>query len=201
MLLKWLTHSSFTPTKCQVDFYPPGKSKHIFWLKNSQKREGGAAHWWPDSFSLSPRNEIEARSLATQPQRYFYIFASTTQCSTSLDLPSQNLPSLYFWSLHCRRKGTGQQQEESRGQGLSSQDSQSPLFLSAASLSMKGRNSWTSFLFHWMFHWSFIETWKFQVSFLELSLPRYSAPSIQEWSPLVPLEVQALEVRVADSEC
>ena len=52
-----------------------------------------------------------------------------------------------------------------------------------------------------MFHWSFIETWKFQVSFLELSLPRYSAPSIQEWSPLVPLEVQALEVRGADSEC
>ena len=140
-----------------MDFYPPGKSKHIFWLKNSQKREGGSAHWWPDSFSLSPRNEIEARSLATQPPRYFCIFASMTQCSTSLDLPSQNLPSLYFWSLHCRRKGTGQQQEESRCQGLSSQGSRSPLSLSAASLSMKGRNSWTfipvslnvSLKFHW----------------------------------------------------
>ena len=163
-----------------MDFYPPGKSKHIFWLKNSQKREGGAAHWWPDNFSLSPRNEIEARNLGTKPQRYFCIFASTTQCSTSLDLPSQNLPSLHFWSLPCGRTGAGQQQEESRGQGLSSQDSWSPLSLSAASLSMKGRNSWT---------------------LSPGTLPSYSAPSIQEWSPLVPLEVLALEVRGADSEC
>ena len=163
-----------------MDFYPPGKSKHIFWLKNSQKREGGAAHWWPDNFSLSPRNKIEARNLGTKPQRYFCIFASMTQCSTSLDLPSQNLPSLHFWSLPCGRTGMGQQQEESRGKGLSSQDSRSPLSLSAASLSMKGRNSWT---------------------LSPGTLPSYSAPSIQEWSPLVPLEVKALEVMGADSEC
>ena len=31
-------------------------------------------------------------------------------CSTSLDLPSQNLPSLHFWPLHCRRTCAGQQE-------------------------------------------------------------------------------------------
>ena len=46
----------------------------------------------------------------------------------SLDLPSQNIPSLHFWPLHCGRTGAGQQQEESRGQGLA---------LSAASLSRR----------------------------------------------------------------
>ena len=148
-----------------MDFFPPGKSKHIFWLKNSQRREVGPDHWWPES-SLSPRNGVEARNLATQPRRYFCIFATMTQGCTSLDLPSQNLPSLHFRPLHCRRTAAGQQQEESGGQGLTSQDSRSPPSLSAASLSVKGRSSWT------------------------LSpgvLPSYSALSLQEWSPLVPL--------------
>ena len=102
------------------------------------------------------------------------------QCCTSLDLPSQNLPSIHFWPLHCRKTGAGQQQEESGGQGLTSQDSQSPLSLSAASLSVKGRSSWTLSL---------------------RVLPSYSAPSLQEWSPLVPLGCGALEMRGADSEC
>ena len=31
-------------------------------------------------------------------------------CSTSLDLPSQNLPSLHFWPLHCRRTCAVQQE-------------------------------------------------------------------------------------------
>ena len=75
-----------------MDFFPPGKSKHTFWLKNSQRREVGPDHWWPES-SLSPRNGVEARNLATQPRRYFCIFATMTQGCTSLDLPSQNLPT------------------------------------------------------------------------------------------------------------
>ena len=163
-----------------MDFFPPGKSKHIFWLKKLKKKSARHCSHCQRASSFSPRNGTESKDLATQPQRYFCLFGCETQLlhviRSSFSEPAQ--PALLTPSLRKDKCGAAAGGEQGSG-------TQHSGFLVSPFL---------------VCSFSFNEEQEFLNS-QSWVLPSYSVPSLQEWSSLVSLEVQALEVRGTDSEC
>ena len=77
-------------------FFPPGKSKHIFWLKKLLEKNVRHCSHCMSALSFYPRNGTESKDLAIQPERYFGHFGCETQLLHIIRPPfsePQNLPT------------------------------------------------------------------------------------------------------------